>query len=153
MNKYVYDADVAILIGHTQGNPYGGYSGGYKHCATGISHWRSISAHHVPQVMHRADFVPVSTHSEMRNKFDQQGMFMEEKMGKKFFCCDAVLDSKSRQIAIFSGYAKEMQPDLLGSWLTSAPTSTGRKRSTTWWSSACRRTSTTATAWAPTRFR
>ena len=110
MNKYVYDADVAILIGHTQGNPYGGYSGGYKHCATGISHWRSIAAHHVPQVMHRADFVPVSTHSEMRNKFDQQGMFMEEKMGKKFFCCDAVLDSKSRQIAIFSGYAKEMQP-------------------------------------------
>jgi nickel-dependent lactate racemase len=37
MNKYVYDADVAILIGHTQGNPYGGYSGGYKHCATGIT--------------------------------------------------------------------------------------------------------------------
>ena len=31
MNKYVYDSDVAILIGHTQGNPYGGYSGGYKH--------------------------------------------------------------------------------------------------------------------------
>ena len=110
MNKYVYDADVAVLIGHTQGNPYGGYSGGYKHCATGISHWRSISAHHVPQVMHRQDFVPVSTNSEMRHKFDQQGMRMEEKMGKKFFCCDAVLDTLSRQIAIFSGYAKEMMP-------------------------------------------
>lgn len=26
MSKYVYDADVAILIGHTQGDPYGGYS-------------------------------------------------------------------------------------------------------------------------------
>ena len=37
MNKYVYDSDVAILIGHTQGNPYGGYSGGYKHCSTGIT--------------------------------------------------------------------------------------------------------------------
>ena len=35
---------------------------------------------------------------------------MEEKMGKKFFCCDAVLDTWSRQIAIFSGYAAEMQP-------------------------------------------
>ena len=23
MNKYVYDADVAILIGHVQGNPHG----------------------------------------------------------------------------------------------------------------------------------
>ena len=110
MNKYVYDADVAVLIGHTQGNPYGGYSGGYKHCATGISHWRSISAHHVPQVMHRQDFVPVSTNSEMRHKFDQQGMRMEEKMGKKFFCCDAVLDTKSRQIEIHSGWAREMQP-------------------------------------------
>lgn len=110
MNKYVYDADIAVLIGHTQGNPYGGYSGGYKHCATGISHWKSIGAHHVPQVMHREDFTPVSAHSEMRNKFDQQGMFMEEKMGKKFFCCDAVLDTYSRQIAVFSGWAKEMQP-------------------------------------------
>ncbi len=110
LNKIVYDADVAIMVGHTAGNPYGGYSGGYKHCATGISHWKSISAHHVPQVMHRQDFTPVSAHSEMRNKFDQQGMHMEEKMGKKFFCCDAVLDSKSRQIDIFSGYAKEMQP-------------------------------------------
>lgn len=110
MNKYVYDADVAILVGHTQGNPYGGYSGGYKHCATGISHWRSISAHHVPDVMHRPDFVPVSTSSVMRQKFDRQGMFMEEKMGKKFFCCDAVLDTKSRQIEINSGYALEMQP-------------------------------------------
>lgn len=110
MNKYVFDADIAILIGHTQGNPYGGYSGGYKHCATGISHWKSISAHHVPQVMHRDDFVPVSTNSLMRDKFNRQGMLMEEKMGKKFFCCDAVLDTQSRQIEINSGWAKEMQP-------------------------------------------
>ena len=51
MNKYVYDSDVAILIGHVQGNPYGGYSGGYKHCATGITHWRSIASHHVPSVI------------------------------------------------------------------------------------------------------
>lgn len=110
LNKYVYDADIAILIGHTQGNPYGGYSGGYKHCATGITHWRSIAAHHVPRVMHRSDFVPVSATSQMRFRFDTQGMFMEEKMGKKFFCCDAVLDTRSRQIEINSGWAKEMQP-------------------------------------------
>lgn len=110
MNKYVYDSDVAILIGHTQGNPYGGYSGGYKHCSTGITHWRSIASHHVPEVMHRKDFTPVNGTSLMRRKFDEIGQYMEEKMGKKFFCCDAVLDTKSRQIAVFSGYAKEMQP-------------------------------------------
>ena len=111
MNKYVYDADIAILIGHTQGNPYGGYSGGYKHCATGITHWRSIASHHVPKVMHRSDFTPVSGHSLMRTKFDEIGMHMEEKMGHPFFCCDAVLDTYSRQIAIYSGYAKVMQPE------------------------------------------
>ena len=110
MNKYVYDADVAILIGHVQGNPYGGYSGGYKHCATGITHWRSIASHHVPDVMHGKDFTPVSGHSLMRTKFNEIGMHMEKCMGKKFFCCDAVLDTKSRQIAVFSGYAAEMMP-------------------------------------------
>ena len=114
MNKYVFDCDIPILIGHTQGNPYGGYSGGYKHCATGITHWRSIASHHVPKVMHKDDFVPVSGHSTMRNKFDEIGMWMEEKMGKKFFCCDAVLDTYSRQIEINSGYAAVMQPK---SWI------------------------------------
>lgn len=109
MNKYVYDSDVAILIGHSQGNPYGGYSGGYKHSATGITHWRSIASHHVPKVMHREDFTPVNAKSLMRNKFDEISMHMEEKMGKKFFCVDAVLDTKSRQISLYSGYAKEMQ--------------------------------------------
>ena len=110
MNKYVYDCDLPILIGHVMGNPYGGYSGGYKHSATGITNWRSIASHHVPSVMHRTDFTPVNGGSLMRVKFNEISMKMEEAMGHPFFCCDAVLDSKARQIAIFSGYAKEMQP-------------------------------------------
>ena len=73
INKYVFDSDVCFLIGHTQGNPYGGYSGGYKHCATGISNWESIASHHCPEVMHRKDFVPVTSHSLMRQKFDAIG--------------------------------------------------------------------------------
>jgi len=115
INKYVYDADVAVLVGHTQGNPYGGYSGGYKHCATGINHWKSIASHHVPKVMHLPDFVPVSCASTMRSKFDEIGRHMETSMGKNFFCCDAVLDTYSRQIEISSGWAQQMQPI---SWIT-----------------------------------
>lgn len=111
MNKFVYECDLPILIGHASGNPYGGYSGGYKHCATGITHWKSIASHHVPHIMHQDDFTPVSTHSMMRTKFDEIGMHMEEKMGRKYFCCDAVIDTFSRQIAIHSGYAAEMQPE------------------------------------------
>ena len=110
MNRDVYESDIAVLIGHVQGNPYGGYSGGYKHCTTGITHWRSIASHHTPRVMHNEDFVPVSGSNAMRTKFDEVGMHMEKAMGKKFFCCDAVLDSKARQIAIFSGYAAVMEP-------------------------------------------
>jgi hypothetical protein len=110
MNKEVFEADLAVLIGHTLGNPYGGYSGGYKHCATGITHWQCIGAHHTPAVMHREDFVPVSANSLMRGKFDAIGAHMEQRMGKKFFTCDAVLDTYQRQIAVFTGAAEEIQP-------------------------------------------
>ncbi len=110
MNKYVYDADLAVLIGHALGNPYGGYSGGYKHCSTGITNWECIGAHHTPAVMHRQDFVPVSANSLMRRKFDTIGQHMEQRMGKKFFTCDAVLDTHQRQIAVFTGAADQIQP-------------------------------------------
>lgn len=110
VNKRVMDSDLVIMIGHALGNPYGGYSGGYKHSATGITHWKCIAAHHVPHVMHRQDFTPVSKTSLMRQKFDQISMYMEEKMGNKFFVCDAVLDTKQRQIAIFTGCAEDIQP-------------------------------------------
>lgn len=110
MNKEVFESDLAVLIGHTLGNPYGGYSGGYKHSATGITHWRSIASHHVPHVMHKDDFTPVNSKSLMRRKFDSISMHMEEKMGKKFFTVDAVLDTNARQIAVFAGYAHDIQP-------------------------------------------
>jgi len=110
MNREVYESDLAIMIGHVLGNPYGGYSGGYKMVATGITHWKSIASHHIPAVMHRPDFTPVSPHSQMRAKFDAIGQHMEKWMGCKFFMCDAVLDTNARQIAIFSGYGKEIQP-------------------------------------------
>lgn len=110
LNRYVFDADIPILIGHSLGNPYGGYSGGYKHSATGITHWKSIASHHNPDVMHREDFVPVSHKSTMRSKFDSISMYMEEKMGHRFFCVDAVLDTNANQIAVFAGTAEEIQP-------------------------------------------
>jgi len=110
MNREVFNSDLPILIGHVLGNPYGGYSGGYKMAATGITAWQSIASHHIPEVMHLDDFTPVSGQSTMRKKFDAIGQHMEKCMGKNFFMCDAVLDTKMRQIALFSGYGKEVQP-------------------------------------------
>lgn len=110
MNRAVFECDLAILVGHVLGNPYGGYSGGYKMAATGITHWKSIASHHVPEVMHLSDFTPVSVGSTMRRKFDAIGQHMEKQMGREFFMCDAVLDTNQRQIAVFSGHGQEMQP-------------------------------------------
>ncbi len=110
MNRAVFESDVPILIGHVVGNPYAGYSGGYKMVATGLTHWKSIASHHIPAVMHGPDFTPASPHSVMRQKMNAIGMHMESKMGKKFFMCDAVLDTNARQIALFSGYGAAIQP-------------------------------------------
>ncbi len=110
MNREVFESDLAIMIGHVLGNPYGGYSGGYKMVATGVTHWKSIASHHIPAVMHRPDFTTVHPHSQMRDKFNAIGQHMEKKMGRKFFMCDAVLDTNARQIAVYSGYGAEIQP-------------------------------------------
>lgn len=110
MNKDVFDSDLPILVGHVLGNPYGGYSGGYKMAATGITHWESIACHHHPSVMHKKDFVTVAPHSEMRDRFQAIGQHMEKKMGKPFFMVDAVLDTQMRQIAVFAGYARQFEP-------------------------------------------
>jgi hypothetical protein len=110
MNRDVYESDLPILVGHVLGNPYGGYSGGYKMASTGLTHWRTIAAHHVPAVMHQPDFTPVSVHSTMRQKMDAIGQHMEARMHKRFFMCDAVLDTAQRQIAVYAGYGREIQP-------------------------------------------
>lgn len=98
--------------------------------------------------MHRPDFTPVNNSSLMRDKFNEISMHMEEKMGHHFFCCDAVLDSKSRQIAIFSGYAKEMMPE---SWKVADKRTYVHwaEKSMMCWYLACRRNSIMATVWAP----
>ncbi|MGI9862367.1 lactate racemase domain-containing protein [Moorella naiadis] len=110
VNRDVAEADLAVMIGHVQGNPYGGYSGGYKMCVTGVTTWRSIRCHHCPDTMHRADFIPVNTgKSLMRRQFDSIGQAIEKGMGKKFFCVDAVTDTNSQVLGVYAGAAKEVQ--------------------------------------------
>ncbi len=110
LNKTLFESDLPILLGHVMGNPYGGYSGGYKMACTGMANWRLIRDVHKADVVLHHDFVPVSGHSTQRKKFNTVGHFMEEKMGKRFFMVDAVLDTKNRQIAVYAGYGEEMQP-------------------------------------------
>lgn len=102
-NRHLTDSDLTILIGHTAGNPYGGFSGGYKMPATGLTTWRSIRAHHSPGTMNRHDFMPASAHSHFRDQLRAIGQAMEAAMPQPFFAVDAVLDSASRQLAVAAG--------------------------------------------------
>lgn len=102
-NRMMAEADVPIVVGHVTGNPYGGYSGGYKMIVTGLSEWQSIASHHGPGTMHRRDWMGASTASQMRRQFKSIGQAMEKAMGKKFFAVDAVLGQKSQILDVKAG--------------------------------------------------
>jgi nickel-dependent lactate racemase len=108
-NRRLAEADLTILIGHVQGNPYGGYSGGYKMAVTGTTSWRSIMSHHNPSTMHRDDYLPASTRSYMRHQFDSIGRAMEAAIGRPFFAVDAVLGSKAQVLGVYAGAIPEVQ--------------------------------------------
>ena len=109
VNRAVVEADLSIMIGHTAGNPYGGFSGGYKMPATGLTSWRSIASHHAPRSLYRDDFVPVSTRSRFRDQLTAIGEGMEAAMPQPFFTVDAVLDSSSRQLGVHAGRIPDVE--------------------------------------------
>jgi nickel-dependent lactate racemase len=102
-NRRMAEADLPIVIGHCAGNPYGGYSGGYKMIVTGLTGWRSIASHHCPATMHRDDWLGASPHSHMRRQFRSIGEAMEAGIGKKFFAVDAVLGQRSQVLGVAAG--------------------------------------------------
>ena len=102
-NRLIAEADLPIVIGHCAGNPYGGYSGGYKMVVTGLVGWRSIASHHNPATMHRDDWLGASPKQYMRHQFASIGRAIEAGMGKKFFAVDAVLGQKSQVLDIQAG--------------------------------------------------
>lgn len=109
MNRAVAESDLAVLVGHTAGNPYGGFSGGYKMPSTGLTSWRSIASHHAPRSLYRDDFVPASTESRFREQLTAIGQRMESAMARPFFSVDAVLDSRSRQLGVYAGVIPEVE--------------------------------------------
>lgn len=103
------DADVPIILGHCAGNPYGGFSGGYKMLVTGHTSAACIANHHAPGTMHREDWLGASTDSMMRKQFRSIGEAIEKGIGKKIFCVDAVLGQKAQQLAVAAGGIAEVE--------------------------------------------
>ena len=110
-NRLIADADIAIVIGHCAGNPYGGFSGGHKMVATGITGWRSIASHHTPKTMHRDDWLGAAPTGRMRDQFTSIGKAMEDGIGKRFFAIDAVVGQFADVLSVHTGtldYVEEM---------------------------------------------
>jgi nickel-dependent lactate racemase len=108
-NRLLAEADLPIIIGHCSGNPYGGFSGGYKMLVTGHTGQKSISSHHVPSTMHKKDWMGASTSSTMRHQFESIGKAIEERIGKKVFAVDAVLGQKSQVLGVAAGTIEEVE--------------------------------------------
>jgi nickel-dependent lactate racemase len=102
-NRLMAEADLPIVVGHVTGNPYGGYSGGYKMIVTGMSGWQSIASHHTPSTMHRRDWLGAGTTMHMRKQFRSIGEAMEHGIGKRFFAVDAVLGQRSQVLDVKAG--------------------------------------------------
>lgn len=109
VNQRVIESDLTVLLSHAAGNPYGGFSGGYKMPATGLTTWRSIRCHHSPSSMYRDDFVPISTDSRFRDQLRAIGQRIESAMPQPFFTIDAVLDSASRQLGVYAGAIPDVE--------------------------------------------
>jgi hypothetical protein len=108
-NRKCAEADICILLGHTQGNPYGGFSGGYKMPVTGLTTWRSIRGHHTPGSMYRTDFLPVTPRSHFRHQLRAIGTAIERKLAKRFFLVDAVVGTTAGVLGVFAGTADEVE--------------------------------------------
>jgi len=102
-NRLFAEADIPIVIGHCAGNPYGGYSGGYKMLVTGLTGPQSIASHHCPKTMHRPDWLGASTNSHMRYQFKSIGEAIEKAMDKKVFAVDAVLGQFGEVLGVAAG--------------------------------------------------
>ena len=109
VNRELAEADIPIIIGHCAGNPYGGFSGGYKMLVTGHTTARCIGSHHRPSTMHRDDWLGASTESMMRKQFASIGKHIESKIGKKIYAVDAVLGQKAEILQVAAGSIEEVE--------------------------------------------
>lgn len=107
-NATCANADLCIVLGHVMGNPYGGYSGGYKTSTTGLTTWRSIAAHHTPETMHRSDFVPITPRSHFRSQLRDIGRRIEERTGP-MFVVDAVPGRHADVLGVYAGASEEVE--------------------------------------------
>jgi nickel-dependent lactate racemase len=79
-----------------------GFGGGWKSVAVGLSTWRSISATHTPDGMSMS-----VRNNRMHEVFNEQGEFLEAKLGKRVFKFETVLSDATKIAHCWAGSVTE----------------------------------------------
>jgi nickel-dependent lactate racemase len=99
IHKGVIDSDLTIYINAAC---HMGFGGGWKSVAVGLSTWRSISATHTPDGMSMS-----VRNNRMHEVFNEQGEFLEAKLGRRIFKIETVLADATKIGRVWAGGVRE----------------------------------------------
>ena len=99
IHKGVVDSDLTIYVNAVC---HMGFGGGWKSIAVGLSTWRSISATHTPDGMSMS-----VRNNRMHDVFNEQGEFLEEKLGKRCYKIETILADATKIGRVWAGGIRE----------------------------------------------
>jgi nickel-dependent lactate racemase len=99
IHKGVVDSDLTIYVNAVC---HMGFGGGWKSIAVGLSTWRSIGATHTPDGMSMS-----VRNNRMHAVFNEQGEFLEEKLGKRCYKIETVLADATKIGRVWAGGVRE----------------------------------------------
>jgi hypothetical protein len=99
VHRLVVDSDLTIYVNAAN---HLGFNGGWKSVAVGLSTWRSISHTHNP------DGMSMSVRgNRMHHVFEEQGRFIEQKLGRRIFKFETLLANPAQVAACWAGGVDE----------------------------------------------
>ncbi len=99
VHRRVVESDLTVYVNAAN---HLGFNGGWKSVAVGLSNWRSIRHTHTP------DGMSMSVRgNRMHHVFEEQGRYLESKLGKRVFKVETVLSNPAQIGRIWAGGVDE----------------------------------------------
>ncbi len=99
IHRLVVESDLTVYVNAAN---HLGFNGGWKSVAVGLSTWRSISHTHTP------DGMSMSVRgNRMHHVFEEQGRYIEQKLGKRVFKIETLLASPVQVSQVWAGGVDE----------------------------------------------
>jgi nickel-dependent lactate racemase len=99
IHRLVVESDLTVYVNAAC---HMGFGGGWKSVAVGLSTWRSIRWTHTPDGMSMS-----VRNNRMHEVFNEQGAFLEEKLGKRIFKIETILADATKIARVWAGGVAE----------------------------------------------